>query len=321
MTTRTTKKHTQQAIDRIQAAQAQTKNKRTEETRSKNSKQTTRSSKPQTRQRQRQTQRWNPYSRIIQTDQHGIGINRFRNHYQTMFEDVVVRPTNLQIESAVEDFAYTIVDISENNYTQCPITMETFEPEQMISRIRHCGHVFSHAGLRNWFMQNVRCPVCRYDIRESPIQYSVLQRPTDVSGLQQHVQSPSSILSPSSIPSLFTPSRPITEEQMQYLEHELNQLYNDETISETLIREPIREPTLREPTLREPIIEPIRREPTIEPIRREPVMERFPTWQNFSNTLRNFIQEELQNNPNIAELIYTFDVPISMADISGSRIG
>jgi hypothetical protein len=37
--------------------------------------------------------------------------------------------------------------------------------------------------------------------------------------------------------------------------------------------------------------------------------------------LRNFIQEELQNNPNIAELIYTFDVPISMADISGSRIG
>ena len=32
--------------------------------------------------------------------------------------------------------------------------------------ILYCGHLFSPNELANWFQSNVRCPICRYDIRE-----------------------------------------------------------------------------------------------------------------------------------------------------------
>ena len=31
--------------------------------------------------------------------------------------------------------------------------------------IRQCGHIFVENDLRQWFTRNVRCPLCRYDIR------------------------------------------------------------------------------------------------------------------------------------------------------------
>ena len=37
-----------------------------------------------------------------------------------------------------------------------------------------------------------------------------------------------------------------------------------------------------------------------------------PTWQNFSNTLLNFVQQELRNNSAVSELIYTFDIPFTL---------
>jgi hypothetical protein len=90
-----------------------------------------------------------------------------------VFEDVVIRPTNLQIDNAIETLIY---DISgENTYIEsryCPITMEEFSQGCELSRIKHCGHIFSKQALRNWFSSNVRCPICRYDIRETPIHIS-----------------------------------------------------------------------------------------------------------------------------------------------------
>ena len=54
-----------------------------------------------------------------------------------------------------------------------------------VTRIRSCGHVFHTQSIRNWFSNRVRCPVCRYDIREynRPVQTDVSNNvPTRTSG-------------------------------------------------------------------------------------------------------------------------------------------
>ena len=87
-----------------------------------------------------------------------------RNVYTatTELQDVIVRPTNVQIRLATENIIY---DTSLSQHT-CPISLESFEEGTDICRIKHCGHVFKRSSLMNWFQRNVRCPVCRYDIRE-----------------------------------------------------------------------------------------------------------------------------------------------------------
>lgn len=87
-----------------------------------------------------------------------------RNVYTatTELQDVIVRPTNVQIILATENIIY---DTSLSQH-RCPISLENFEEGTDICRIKHCGHVFKRSSLMNWFQRNVRCPVCRYDIRE-----------------------------------------------------------------------------------------------------------------------------------------------------------
>jgi len=80
------------------------------------------------------------------------------------YEDVIVCPTQQEIDNAVEVFNYTANDLL--NHHSCPITMEEFVINDRVSRIRHCGHTFREEAINNWFRLNVRCPVCRYDIRE-----------------------------------------------------------------------------------------------------------------------------------------------------------
>lgn len=80
------------------------------------------------------------------------------------FNDVIVSPSQSEIDNSVETFNYTENDRLIN--TNCPITMEEFAINDRVSRIRHCGHTFTEEALNNWFRLNVRCPVCRYDIRE-----------------------------------------------------------------------------------------------------------------------------------------------------------
>ena len=78
--------------------------------------------------------------------------------------NVLVRPTEEQIINATRLVRYgsiiTPLSIS------CPISLEPFQDDQMVTQIIHCGHIFCTTELNNWFRTNVRCPVCRYDIRE-----------------------------------------------------------------------------------------------------------------------------------------------------------
>lgn len=81
-----------------------------------------------------------------------------------LFENVPVFPSPEQIETATTSMRFQ--DISDPINATCPITMETFSPEQIIVKINHCGHIFNQSHIHGWFRSNVRCPVCRYDIRD-----------------------------------------------------------------------------------------------------------------------------------------------------------
>jgi len=83
---------------------------------------------------------------------------------RTQFTDVVIHPTQLQIDNATEIITYN--DSIELLNMQCPITMVDFQNGDIIRRIRHCRHSFNNDSILNWFREHVRCPVCRFDIRE-----------------------------------------------------------------------------------------------------------------------------------------------------------
>ena len=76
---------------------------------------------------------------------------------------VVVRPSATQIAQACETIRFSNIESPLNN--SCPILVEAFQPNDNVMRIRYCGHCFNPDALGTWLQSNVRCPVCRYDIR------------------------------------------------------------------------------------------------------------------------------------------------------------
>lgn len=82
----------------------------------------------------------------------------------TLFQDVIVRPTQAQIDIASESFEYD--GTIELLNTQCPITMCEFQAGDRVRRIHYCRHSFHEESFLSWFQNHVRCPVCRHDIRE-----------------------------------------------------------------------------------------------------------------------------------------------------------
>ena len=78
--------------------------------------------------------------------------------------NVIVRPSNEEIQHATRVFTYS--NGSEIFNSRCYITMEDFEEGDELCEILHCKHTFKKEPLMNWFSENVRCPVCRFDIRD-----------------------------------------------------------------------------------------------------------------------------------------------------------
>jgi|UniRef100_A0A6C0IS45 hypothetical protein len=78
--------------------------------------------------------------------------------------NVIVRPSNAEIERSTRIFTYS-QDMELLN-SRCYITMEDFEEGDNLRQILHCRHTFKTEPLMNWFRESVRCPVCRYDVRD-----------------------------------------------------------------------------------------------------------------------------------------------------------
>jgi len=83
----------------------------------------------------------------------------------TLFNDVVVRPTRQQISHATHELLFSEINQPQN--TRCPISQQDFSQNDTVTQIRHCGHIFYPNEINTWWERNVRCPVCRHDIRET----------------------------------------------------------------------------------------------------------------------------------------------------------
>ncbi len=97
----------------------------------------------------------NIVNRLLTQDQNNSTVVRFTIP-SNFSEPVVVRPTDEQIENALQSIP--------NSTSNCAICQDSISYDGV--KIRHCGHDFHRSCLSNWFEINVRCPVCRQDIRD-----------------------------------------------------------------------------------------------------------------------------------------------------------
>ena len=97
----------------------------------------------------------------------------------SFFDPVPVAPTPQQIRDAVDTHVGT-------TDTTCSICQESVS---CATRIRGCGHSFHGHCIQQWFSMNPRCPMCRFDIRDSVTTGTVSGgggRSYDISGNRLH---------------------------------------------------------------------------------------------------------------------------------------
>lgn len=78
-------------------------------------------------------------------------------------DPVVVRPTAEQIDHN------TTIEIMDAEDENCAICQDNMETGSEVRCLNACDHRFHIGCIDTWFQRNVRCPVCRHDVRE-PIQ-------------------------------------------------------------------------------------------------------------------------------------------------------
>ena len=84
--------------------------------------------------------------------------------FQQSLQSVPIRPSTEQIERATEERIFNQI-VQPINDT-CPITRNRFNDNDTVLQVLECRHCFNPTSLRRWFETSVRCPICRYDIRE-----------------------------------------------------------------------------------------------------------------------------------------------------------
>jgi hypothetical protein len=90
------------------------------------------------------------------------------NLWRTFNDNIIVAPTRTQIENSTRILQFS--EITSPINSSCPISLERFDETTSVMQILHCGHIFTPSGIESWFQSNVRCPVCRYDIRDYLVQ-------------------------------------------------------------------------------------------------------------------------------------------------------
>jgi len=105
---------------------------------------------------------WSDYSRAFPRENQRDS-TFLTNFLRTFYESIQVAPTRQEIDNATRIVNFAEIENPINN--SCPVTLDRFENTSNVTQIIPCGHIFSSIGIDNWLQSNVRCPVCRYDIR------------------------------------------------------------------------------------------------------------------------------------------------------------
>lgn len=66
------------------------------------------------------------------------------------------------IQHLITDSIYS--DITNPLNTECPITHDTFLPNDQVIMINSCRHIFKKTSLVTWLIRNQTCPCCRSQI-------------------------------------------------------------------------------------------------------------------------------------------------------------
>lgn len=104
---------------------------------------------------------------------------------------VRVFPSTEQINNSTSISLYSNLEQHQNNI--CPIRNEEFTDNDIVIQINHCGHTFFPNEFYGWFRDHVRCPMCRYDIRDDLSQNNYDISTNNSSTLEtQTVQTPDS---------------------------------------------------------------------------------------------------------------------------------
>jgi hypothetical protein len=204
-------------------------------------------------------------------------------------EPVVVRPTNAQITNATRTFNYT-TDLSNN--IRCPITLEEFQEHDVVCEIKHCRHLFKENSIMDWFQRNVRCPVCRYDIRD----YREAERGVE----RQEINETPDQEQPQSEPMDIEEE----EERNSPIFPDAGPFYVD--LSRNFAR----------------TSSPLRRQgsPNLNTVLMNSVNNQINTIaNNISNILHNYIEQDNTQPNDSSSNVFTFEIPIIYFDVSNAR--
>ena len=120
------------------------------------------------------SQRRQNSNRRVTSTQHTFGNNNrmffsyafdpSQNQNETNENSENIRPmTREEISRTTRTFSYIRDSLPEDRRT-CPITMEQFQPGDVLCEILGCNHTFRRPALMNWLQRSSRCPVCRYTL-------------------------------------------------------------------------------------------------------------------------------------------------------------
>ena len=85
------------------------------------------------------------------------------NRIQGEMEDVQIYPSLRTLRESSTVHMYCNLD---TEYETCTICRENFENNSIVRKL-NCNHIFHLNCIDTWFESNIRCPVCRNDLRES----------------------------------------------------------------------------------------------------------------------------------------------------------
>jgi hypothetical protein len=55
-------------------------------------------------------------------------------------------------------------DIENPINDTCPITMELFRPDELVSQLNYCKHIFIQSHFQTWISMRSTCPLCRHAV-------------------------------------------------------------------------------------------------------------------------------------------------------------
>jgi len=88
-----------------------------------------------------------------------------RNLYSYFYQPASQTPelmTPAQISECTRECFYHEIDDPIND--SCPISLNAFNAQDIVTQLRSCGHIFNSSDISRWFENHTICPVCRHNL-------------------------------------------------------------------------------------------------------------------------------------------------------------